>query len=116
MVMQVTPIAFPIGAAASKDRATAGEANGARGNDSTSAPTADRGQLSEAVRSLQESVQSVRRNLAFSIDESTGEVVVKVMAADSGEVIRQIPSEEALRLAQSLKESEGGASILQIRV
>jgi len=32
-------------------------------------------------------------------------VVVKVIATDSGEVIRQIPSETALKLAQSLHDA-----------
>jgi flagellar protein FlaG len=52
----------------------------------------------------------VQRNLEFSIDDSTGAVVVKVIAKASGELIRQLPSEEALKLAQSLK-SENPALI-----
>ena len=40
--------------------------------------------------------------LDFSIDDTTGVMVVKVIAADSGEVIRQLPSEVALKLAQNL--------------
>ncbi|MNI89745.1 flagellar protein FlaG [compost metagenome] len=51
---------------------------------------------------IREFVQAAQRNLDFSIDDSTGRVVVKVIATESGEVIRQIPSETALKLAQSL--------------
>ncbi|SDH39770.1 flagellar protein FlaG [Pseudomonas panipatensis] len=61
--------------------------------------------LGAAVRSLQDHAQSVQRNLEFSVDQGSGETVVKVVAADTGEVIRQIPSEVALKLAESLKES-----------
>ncbi|MBN0523686.1 flagellar protein FlaG, partial [Pseudomonas aeruginosa] len=43
--------------------------------------------------------------LSFSLDDSTGRVVVKVTDSTSGEVIRQIPSEEALRLAERLDEA-----------
>jgi flagellar protein FlaG len=50
-------------------------------------------------------VQASQRNLDFSIDDSTGKVVVKVIATDSGEVIRQIPSETALKLAQNLSDA-----------
>ena len=65
---------------------------------------ADTGQLQEAVKGLQDYVQSLQRNLEFSVDESTGTTVVKVVARDSGEVIRQIPSETALELAKSLQD------------
>lgn len=57
-----------------------------------------------AVSSIQSFVQSIRRDLNFSLDDSSGRVVVKVTDSASGEVIRQLPSEEALRLAESLEE------------
>lgn len=63
----------------------------------------DAAELQEAVRGLQDYVQSLQRNLEFSLDDSTGKVVVKVVARDSGEVIRQIPSQTALELAKSLQ-------------
>ncbi|MNG06164.1 flagellar protein FlaG [compost metagenome] len=59
--------------------------------------------LDSAVASISSFVQGVQRNLDFSIDESSGEVVVKVTDRDSGEVIRQLPSEEALRLSEQLE-------------
>lgn len=61
--------------------------------------------IAEAVSSIQQFVQTVQRNLNFSLDDSTGRVVVKVTDGVSGEVIRQIPSEEALRLAESLEQA-----------
>lgn len=60
--------------------------------------------VEEAVSSIREFTQSIQRNLNFSLDDSTGRVVVKVTDGVSGEVIRQIPSEEALRLAETLDE------------
>jgi len=60
--------------------------------------------VENAVASMQESTQAMQRNLAFSIDDSTGRMVVKVTDSASGEVIRQMPTEEALRLAESLDE------------
>lgn len=59
--------------------------------------------LDSAVASISSFVQNVQRNLAFSIDESSGQVVVKVTDRDSGDVIRQLPSEEALRLSEQLE-------------
>ena len=67
-------------------------------------PQASREEVEAAVASIQDFVQSVRRNLNFSLEEGSGRVVVKVTDAGSGEVIRQIPSEEALQLAENLSE------------
>jgi flagellar protein FlaG len=62
-------------------------------------------ELQSAVKDIQDFVQSLQRNLEFSVDDSTGTWVVKVVARDSGEVIRQIPSETALELARSLQDA-----------
>ena len=66
--------------------------------------SASREQIEDAVASIQDFVQSVRRSINFSVEESSGRVVVKVTDAGSGDVIRQIPSEEALQLAENLSE------------
>lgn len=75
--------------------------------ETTQAGTAQpqRDALEKAVTDIREFVQASQRNLDFSIDDSTGRVVVKVIATDSGEVIRQIPSETALKLAQDLSKA-----------
>lgn len=70
--------------------------------DSASTEDSQRIALEKAVADIREFVQSTRRNLDFSIDETTGTIVVKVIATESGEVIRQIPSETLLKLAQDL--------------
>jgi len=62
----------------------------------------ERAELEKAVSDIQEFAQSNQRKLDFSIDDTTGVMVVKVIASDSGEVIRQLPSEVALKLAQNL--------------
>jgi flagellar protein FlaG len=67
-------------------------------------PQASREDVEAAVATIQDFVQSVRRNLNFSLEEGSGRVVVKVTDAGSGDVIRQIPSEEALQLAENLSE------------
>jgi flagellar protein FlaG len=59
--------------------------------------------LKAAVQEIEKFVQSVRRNLEFSIDEASGKVVVKVIASETGEVVRQLPSAEALKIADSLQ-------------
>ncbi|MFI8609124.1 flagellar protein FlaG [Pseudomonas sp. NPDC077649] len=63
------------------------------------------GVINDAVVSLQEFAQSIQRDLSFRVDDSSGRVVVEVRDQSSGEVIRQIPSEEALQLLKHLEEA-----------
>lgn len=49
-------------------------------------------------------LQVQNRDLAFSIDEDTARSVVTVIDGQSGDVIRQIPSEEVLALAARIQE------------
>ncbi|MCU9948578.1 flagellar protein FlaG [Pseudomonas sp. PDM13] len=62
------------------------------------------GILESAVADIQSFVQTVKRGLDFNVDDSSGEVVVKVIDTDSGKLIRQIPSEELLKLAERLED------------
>jgi len=72
--------------------------------DKESKPAA-RQDLESAISAIQDFVTASERQLDFSIDDSTGQVVVKVIARQSGEVIRQLPSEVALKLAENLKDA-----------
>lgn len=65
----------------------------------------ERERVAEAIKRIQEFVDETQRGLQFSIDEDTGRTVVKVIARHSGEVIRQLPSEEALELAKRLQDA-----------
>jgi len=62
-------------------------------------------ELHKAVSSAEAYAQSIRRDLKFSLDEDSGQVIVKVTDSATGEVIRQMPSEEAVKLAQRLEEA-----------
>ena len=64
----------------------------------------ERDQLESAVTDMQQFVQSVSRDINFALDDTSGRMVINVTERTSGEVIRQIPSEEALRLSESLSE------------
>lgn len=57
----------------------------------------------EAIaRQLQDYMRSTDRDLEFSIDEDTGVPVVAVRDGVTGELIRQLPSDEALRILRNL--------------
>jgi flagellar protein FlaG len=62
----------------------------------------DSADLEIAISEVSQFVQSQTRNLSFSIDEDSNRSVVRVTESESGEVIRQIPSEEVLRLADRI--------------
>jgi len=84
---------------ASKVAATsAGAGTASSGKDSD----ANSEKLKTAVQDIEKFVQSIKRNLEFSIDKASGREVVKVIATATGEVVRQIPTEEVLKLADSL--------------
>lgn len=70
-------------------------------------PVASGPTLSQAVRNLNEYVQSINREIRFSVDEDSGMTVVKVVDPNSGDVIRQIPADEVLAVAHHLEQAQG---------
>ena len=72
--------------------------------DSGSASEPARQPLEQAVSNIEGFVQKISRDLDFALDDSTGQMVVKVTDRASGNVVRQIPSEDALRLAENLEQ------------
>jgi len=68
---------------------------------------ASQAELQVLVENLSDMMSVMRKGLAFKLDESSGTHVVSVLDVDSGDIIRQIPNEEALKLAQKLAEVAG---------
>ena len=68
----------------------------------SSAPT--REVVAKAAQQIQSFVSSMGRNLDFSVDSTTGYHVVRVTNPETGEVIRQLPTEELIRIAQSFEQ------------
>jgi len=44
------------------------------------------------------------RNLNFSVDEVTGYNVVRVINPETNELVRQLPSEELLKIARNMQD------------
>ncbi len=66
--------------------------------------------VSEIVDAVQESLDMIKEqttHLRFSVHEQTDQVMVKVTNPDSGEVIREIPSQEFLDLAAKFEKMVG---------
>jgi flagellar protein FlaG len=51
--------------------------------------------------------------LTFEFDDSAARVVVKLVDKRTGEVLRQIPSEEALAIARALQDEAGVGALLR---
>jgi len=75
--------------------------NGQNGNQ----PTRD--EVEDAVSRLSRFVAPNQSEINFSVDESSGIRVVKIVDRNSNEVIRQMPSEEAVALARALDKLQG---------
>lgn len=69
--------------------------------------------LETAVQEVESFIQVQNRDLQFTIDEETKRSVVTVKDSQSGDVIRQIPSEEVLKLAERIQDlqQDVGASV-----
>ncbi len=65
------------------------------------APT--REALEKIAADLQKFVQSMGRDLSFSVDQTTGYHVVRVINPSTGELIRQLPSDELLKIARDFE-------------
>jgi flagellar protein FlaG len=72
-----------------------------------STPVEQQQQLESAIRSVQQFVRPMSGSLEFSMDDSTGKTVIKVVDNSTNELIRQIPSEEMLEIARALDRLQG---------
>jgi len=73
-------------------------------------PTLD--QVHHAVSQLNKSAQAKSQGLEFSVDSDTKRTVVKVIDQTTKEVLRQIPSPEALEIAKSLESKSSNSGLL----
>ena len=65
-------------------------------------------QVQQAAQMISKAIQTFSSNLEFSVDEAAvGKTVVKVVAKETGGMIRQIPSQETLDIARALDRLQG---------
>ncbi len=78
------------------------------GQSSQASAVPERAQVEDAVAKVKVQIQSISSNsLDFSIDDNSGKTIVRVTDRESGELIRQIPSQEMLEIARSLDRLQG---------
>jgi len=64
--------------------------------------------VAKTAQQLESFVASMGRDLSFSVDSTTGYHVVRVTNPQTGEVVRQLPSEELLKIAESMQQTGSG--------
>lgn len=72
-----------------------------------SAPAPSMDQVKQAVEDINKSMKSLSQGLEFSIDADSKQTVVKVIDPETKEMIRQMPSQEALEIAKALDQVLG---------
>ena len=100
----ITEISAAASAAASGEQAKIGQSGEAAGM--TAAASDPQDSLKSAVTRLNDYVQSVQRDLEFSVDEASGHSVITVIDRNTQEVVRQLPDDVALELARNLQNNE----------
>lgn len=59
--------------------------------------------VERALQRLTELMSETQRSLRFRVDEASGRTVITVLDAETNEIVRQIPSPEALAVARHLE-------------
>lgn len=75
------------------------------GSQAQEAQAITRGELIAPIQRVNEVMRSY--GVEFHLQEYGSRVVTRIVDRDSGDVIRQIPSEEVLRIAESLEQLRG---------
>jgi len=68
-------------------------------------PTRD--QVNSAVKQLNDTMSASAQDLEFSVDQDSKQTVVKLVDRTTHEVLRQMPTKEALEIAKSLDKAMG---------
>lgn len=64
-------------------------------------------QVEKALDQVKAAMSAKASALTFSLDDSTGQTIARVVDSETGEVIRQIPSKELLDIARALDKMQG---------
>ena len=67
----------------------------------------DLDEVTSAVKKLNEALPQSAQSLQFEIDDESKDVVVKIIDRDTREVVRQMPTKEALEMAKSIDKMMG---------
>ncbi|HON78748.1 MAG TPA: flagellar protein FlaG [Spirochaetota bacterium] len=63
--------------------------------------------IHDLAETLNSAAKSVNRRMAFSVNDKTNRVVIKVINTENNEVIREIPSKELIRVYEHIHDMIG---------
>lgn len=70
-------------------------------------------QLQNVVDNMNKAMKQSNKNLEFTVDSDTHKSIVKLVDTETGEVIRQFPSEEALAISRAIDHIQQGLLLKQ---
>ncbi len=102
----------PAVSSAQREPRSSADAVGKPGDTARMAPPSaqkppDREAVEAAAQSLREFVAPINSNLEFSVNEDTGQLIVKIVDRTTKELIRQMPSAEMIAIAKALDSIKG---------
>lgn len=65
-------------------------------------------QLQRLIDGMNKAMQQSNSSLEFSMDSSSKKIMVRLIDTTTGDIIRQIPSEEMLAISQSIEKMQQG--------
>jgi len=68
---------------------------------------ADAEQVKRAADEINRQLKDAAQSIRFSVDSGSGKTIVRVVDSETGDVIRQIPSEEVLAISRSIERMQG---------
>lgn len=71
------------------------------------ADSAELKDVKQAVSDINKAMQFMSRQLEFSVDTDSDRTIVKVIDQQTREVIRQMPTKEALEIGKALEKAQG---------
>ena len=100
--------ALAVMASAVTATASATDSNGTRDPSSDSSPQQQQ-TIEKALEDINEQMKAWSTQLQFEVDPDINRVVVSVVDAESGDVVRTIPSDAVLRIAKMIVKLQGNA-------
>jgi flagellar protein FlaG len=64
-------------------------------------------EIKQNLDAINTQLRSMNSSIQFIVDGKSNDIVVKIVDNETGKVIRQIPSEDVLRIREHLKEMSG---------
>lgn len=61
--------------------------------------------ISRAITNLNQFLKDSQRDFLFQLDQSSGRTIITIVNPSTGEIVRQIPPEEVLNAARTLRDA-----------